>query len=53
MFYAPAVLIAILASSANAFSMPKAPQRMTSLKMVDPWFPDAVTSNTVGIDALG
>jgi len=53
MFYAPAVLIAILASSANAFTMPKAPQRMTSLKMADPWFPDAVTSNTVSIDSLG
>lgn len=53
MIYSTAFLLSVLASSAFSFSMPKGPQRLTSLKMAaDPWFPDAETSNVVEIDAL-
>jgi hypothetical protein len=51
MFYSAAVFAALLVGG-NAFSMPKAPQRMTGLKMAEAWFPDAATSNTVGMDTL-
>jgi hypothetical protein len=51
MFYSAAVFAALL-TGGNAFSMPKAPQRMTGLKMAEAWFPDAATSNTVGMDTL-
>jgi len=53
MIYSTAFLLSVLASSVFSFSMPKGPQRLTSVKMVaDPWFPDAETSNVVEIDAL-
>ena len=52
MMYSSAVFVAMLAGG-NAFSITKAPQRMSQLKMSsDPWFPNAATSNVVSIDAL-
>jgi len=52
MMYSSAVFVAMLAGG-NAFSITKAPQRMTQLKMSsDPWFPNTATSNTVTMDSL-
>jgi len=52
MLYSAAVLVGVLAS-ANAFTMPRAPHGLTTLRMAsEPWFSEAVTSNTVSLEAL-
>ena len=46
------VLVAVLAVIANGY-VQSSSSRLSNLKMMaDPWFPNAVTTNTVGIDAL-
>lgn len=46
------VLAAVLAVTANGY-VQSASSRLSGMKMMaDPWFPNAVTTNTVGIDAL-
>lgn len=52
MFYSSAAFIAIVAASANGFSMPKAPQRLSNLKMSDQWAPNTKTINTVSLETL-
>ena len=52
MFYS-GIAVSILLASAQGFSMPKAPQRLVSLKMSEePWFPASVASNVVDINTL-
>lgn len=52
MFYSSAAFIALLAANANGFSMPKAPQRTSHLKMSDQWAPNTKTINTVSLETL-
>jgi len=52
MFYSGLTLSLIL-SAAQGFTMPKAPQRLASMKMsAEPWFPSSTTSNLVDLGQL-
>ena len=52
MFYTAAALTAMVATS-NGFAIKSNTKVTSSLRMsTEPWFPNSVTSNTVGLDSL-
>jgi len=51
MMYSATVMVAILAQS-HAFTMPSSAQRLSGLKMSDPWAPNTATTNTVNLGNL-